>query len=75
MWLLPEVSGVSPRPCSGCSLTDIGGERRVLLGGLQKGDCCAGSMESVVILDMSASVWVKRVLHYPAPRMRSEGVK
>ena len=58
MWLLPEVSGDPPQPCSGCSLTDIGGGRRVLLGGLQKGDCHTCS---VVILDMSASVWVGSV--------------
>lgn len=58
MWSIPEVVGKAPKPCSECSLTGVGRDRAVLLGGKGKGNKCISPLNTVKLLDMSASVWV-----------------
>lgn len=58
MWSIPEVVGKAPKPCSECSLTGVGRDRAVLLGGKGKGNNCIFPLNTVKLLDMSASIWV-----------------
>lgn len=62
MWSLPLVIGLPPKPCSECTLTDIGQEKAVLLGGTGN-RIKFNSMDSLKVLDMSEtkSHWVSIV--------------
>ncbi len=52
-WICQEITGKLPEPCSECTLTYIGRDKALLLGGLEKdGKVKRGFMDSVKILDL-----------------------
>ena len=59
IWNVPKVSGSAPEPCSECTLTSVGQNRAVLLGGIKQGWKCVHTLDTK-ILDMSD--WVTIVL-------------
>ena len=58
IWIVPEVCGISPQPCSECTLTGISQDRAILLGGIGRNWECVHNLEMIKILDMSSPVWV-----------------